>query len=133
MIELSNIGITTLELKEIMDMFPNLKFLTNEDILNNINFLKNIGCDERQIKNIILSNPSYLYRTIEDLTSLVNKLISLNILNINLLFESNPYFLNKDAFEIDDYIKYRLSIGRKLIDIIDEIIDNPYIIDEIIS
>ena len=86
--------------------------------------------DVRHIKNIIISNPYYLCRMNEDILKLISYLKKIGINNVNLLFDSNPFFLNYDRFEIEEYVNNKLDIGMELEDIIDSIEDNPYIIDE---
>lgn len=121
MIELYNFGLTDSEIKQIIQVCPNILDLTNEEILNNIELLKNIGCNERQIKNIILCNPFYLDRSLKDMTNLINKLIEIGITNIKLLIDSNPLLLNKDAYEIDKYVNQELNKGYNIEDIIDRL------------
>ena len=96
-----------------------------------IKILKYIDCLDRHIQNILICNPFYLYRSIDDVVKLIKKLLEIGMTNINLLFDSNPFLLNKDAYEIDDYINKKINNGKTLEDIVDEIDSNPYIIDEI--
>lgn len=131
MIELYNIGLDEFEISEMLNICPNIKELSNEDILNNIKLLEYIGCDKRHIKNILVANPFYLDRTLDDIKNLISKLLEIGITNINLLIDSNPFLLNKDAYEIDEYINTEKSKGKILEDIVDEFETNPYIIDEI--
>ena len=130
MIELSNIGLTDIEIENIINICPEIKELSNEKIFNSIKLLKNIECNDRHIRNIIATNPYYLIRDFNNMIELINKLIEIKIKNINLLFDSNPYFLNNDSYEIDDFIYNEQIKGKNLYDIIDEIENNPYIIDE---
>ena len=50
--------------------------------------------------------------------------------DINLLFDTNPYFLNYDVFEIEDYINKQVISGMNIEEIIDVIEENPYVIEE---
>ena len=131
MLGLYNLGFSDIEIKNILEIYPEIKNLTDEEILVNIEILKRIECNEKHIKNIISSNPYYLNRGLEDISGLINKLISIGITNVNLLFDSDPYLLNKDAYEIDEYIKIEQDKVKVLEDIKDEFESNPYIIDEI--
>lgn len=114
----------------MIEIFPNIINLSNIELENSIDLLKNINCNDRQIRNILISNPYYLDRSNEDILNLIKKLIQINIKNINLLFDSNPFLLNKDAYEIEEYIYKELNKGKILDEIIDEFESNPYIIDE---
>jgi len=131
MIELYNLGLNNNDINTMLEICPTIKDLTNDEILTNIKILKSINCNDRHIKNIIISNPMYLNRLSDDIIFLINKLKQLNISNINLLFDTNPFLLNKDAYEIDEYINFEIKKGKELEDIIDEFESNPYIIDEI--
>lgn len=113
--------------------FTNLKEFIDEDnredFLKIITLLENIGCDNAILKNIIVSNPIIFERGYEDIYELLNYLHSLGFTYINLLLDSYPLLLSKDAFEIKDYIQERLNKGDSLEDIIDDIDSNPSIID----
>ena len=127
--KLLDLGLSEIEIKNILEMCPNILNLTNIDINNKIEILKSIDCNNRHIKNILISNPYYLDRSDDDILNLIKKLIEIRITDINLLFDSNPYFLNKDAYEIEEYINFEISKGYNLEDIIDKIETNPYIVD----
>lgn len=119
------------EIKYISEIYPEILELDNQKIINSIEILKKVNCNERHIKNIILSNPFYFDRSSEDIVNLINRLIEIGIININLLFDSNPFLLNKDSYEIDKYLKEEIKKGKKIDDVVDELESNPYIIDEI--
>ena len=128
---LIELGIRYQDLQEMFNLNPMLEYLNDKEINDNILFLKSLKCSDIIIKNIIICNPFYLNRSITDLQKLVSKLISIGLTNLNLLFDSNPYLLNKDAFEIDSFIKEKLKLGFKLESIIDLIDSDPFITQEI--
>ena len=130
MLELYKIGITDLDLKDILETNPKITDISDEDIHKLINILKQINCNNQTIKNIIISNPFYLTRLDTDIINLINKLTTLGLNTLNLLFDSNPYLLNKDDFEIEDFVNDQLE-KYTLEEIIDIIDNNPFIIDEI--
>lgn len=127
---LYKLGLSDYDIKNMIELCPDLNDITDQNIITNINILTSIKCSEKHTKNILLSNPFYLTRDDDDILSLIKKLNELNISNINLLLDSNPFLLNKNAYEIDDYIKKELKSGKDLEEIIDEFESNPYIIDE---
>lgn len=129
MLELNNLGLTEIDLKDIIETNPEITKLSDDEIKNQIDILKQINCNNETIKNIIVTNPFYLTRLDDDILKLINKLTSLGLNNLNLLFNSNPYILNKDVFEINCFIKEQQT-KYTLEEIIDMIDDNPYIIDE---
>lgn len=123
--KLYNLGITYENIKDMIDMNPSIIELTNSELENKIQVLKSINCTDKQIKNIIVSNPKYLCRSDDDILNLIKKLLKLKMTNINLLLDSNPYLLNKDAYEIDEFIKQ-----NNISDIVNELEINPFIMDE---
>jgi hypothetical protein len=129
--ELINLGFSDMDLKSILEQCPNIMGISNEEVLGLIEILKYLGCEDRHIRNIIISNPYYLERNSVDVLKLIKYFKEINFSNLNLLFDSNPFLLNKDDFEIRGYVSDRLSMGMLLDDIIDEIDNNPYFIDEV--
>lgn len=128
--ELFSWNLNDLDIKEMISLNKDILSLDSEEIRNIINILKYINCNDSEIRNILTVNPNYLSRCYSDVIDLINKLKSLNIYDLNELFNSNPHLLNKDSFEIEDYINSEKDKGRKLDDIIDELVSNPFIIDE---
>ena len=126
--ELFKLGLNENEIKSIYNIN---EYIIDEDIIKMIYILEKINCTEKHIKNIILSNPLYLSRSVSDVIELINKLDSLGITNLNIVFDSNPYLLNKDAFEIEEFINKKLKDGMILEDIVDLIDSNSYVIDEL--
>ena len=100
-----------------------------EDFLKIIHLLENIGCKQEILENIIVGNPNILERSYEDVYNLLSYLDSLGFTYLNLLLDSYPLLISKDAFEIKDYLNKRLQNGEELSDIIDDIDSNPSIID----
>ena len=129
--ELFSWNLNDLDIKEMISINKEILSLDNEEIRNIVSILKNINCNDIEIRNILVTNPNYLSRCYSDVIELINKFKSLNIDDLNELFNSNPHLLNKDVFEIEDYINSEISNGKKLDDIIDELVSNPFIIDEV--
>ena len=129
--ELFSWNFNDLDIKEMISINKEILSLDNEEIRNIVSILKNINCSDSEIRNILTTNPNYLSRCYSDVIELINKFKSLNIDDLNELFNSNPHLLNKDVFEIEDYINSEISNGKKLDDIIDELVSNPFIIDEV--
>ena len=129
--ELFNLGISEKTMDNMLDINPYLKQITKDEILNKIQLLKSINCSDREIFNVISSNPIYLNQTNDKLVTLFNYLLSLGFSTLDVLFDANPYILNLDIFEIEKYINTRLNSGELLEDIIDELDSNPYLFNEI--
>ena len=117
---LFNLGLNENEIKNIITTNNEVMDLSDEEIKSLISILVNVGCKDYHIKNIIIANPYYLSRSITDVNNLISKLSLLGITHLETTFDSNPWLLNKDAYEIDEYIKDEQFKGLSL----DEIIDN---------
>lgn len=128
---LKKMGISEKTIKAMEEIFPNINNITEKEILEKIKILNDIGCDHIQIKNIISSNAMYLDRSNTDIEKLINKLKELGFENLDLIFDGNPYVLNLEAFEIEEYVKSREKQGELLEDIVDEISSKLYLLNEI--
>ena len=125
--ELYNLEIDDDTLLTMLEMNPEIKELTSNEVLNKINLLKIINCSNRQITNIISSNSIYLSRMDDDIKKLISYLLSVGFKSLNILFDSNPYILNLDEFEVKNYINKRVVSGESLSDIVDDLDTNPYL------
>ena len=129
--ELFNLGISEKTMNNILDINPYLKQISKDEILHKIQLLKSIDCSNREILNIISSNPLYLNQTNDKLVALFNYLLTLGFNTLDVLFDANPYILNLDVFEIEKYINIRINNGELLNNIIDDLDSNPYLFNEI--
>lgn len=127
---LNNLGIEEKDIKNMIEQCPNILSLEENEITRKIEILKQIGCKEEHIRNILICNPCYLDRLETDILSLIRYLIKNKFECLYLLFDSNPFILNKDVFEIENYINEKLSQEESLEDILDELDSNPYLFDD---
>lgn len=103
---LLKLGINEKEIKNIMDVNRGLN--DYEEYEKNIETLRIVGCSEEVIKNIIISNPNVLIRSNSDIINLIKYLKILGLQSLNIVFDTNPYLLNKDDFEVEEFInKYK--------------------------
>ena len=116
---------------QMKELNPNLDNLSKFEILQKIDILQKENCDKIQIRNIISSNSLYLDRLNTDINNLIKKLKKYGFDNLDLLFDSNPYILNLDDFEIENYIKQQTENGENIEDIIDELSSNPLLFNNI--
>lgn len=128
--ELYNMNLQDNTLRTMIEMNPNMVNLSSKDVLDKIDILKSINCSDIEIRNIVSSNSLYFDRTNEEIVKLINKLKEYNFDTLNILFDSNPYILNLEPFEIDNYINNRLN-NESLEDIIDDLDSNPYLFNEL--
>ena len=129
--ELYRIGISENTIKNMLELVPYISEMSEKEIKEKELILKKINCDENQIINIISSNPTYLDKTNDIVLRLISKLKSYGFSMLNILFDSNPYILNLEVFEIENYINNRLDSGEELEDIIDDLDSNPILFNEI--
>ena len=129
--ELYNLGISDTTLKCMIEINPEILEMSNNEINDKKDILKRINCTDREILNIISSNALMLNRTNSGLIDLINYLKELGFNNLNILFDSNPYILNLEPFEIKRYIDDKLNGGESVDDVIDELDSNPYLFNEL--
>lgn len=128
--ELFNLGICENTIKVMIELNPEIKEMPNDKIKEKEIILNKINCSQIQIKNIISSNALYLNRTNEEIIKLINTLIKYEFNNLNILFDSNPYILNLEPFEIEKYINSRINDGEILENIVDDLDSNPYLFND---
>ena len=116
---LYNLDLNENEILDIADANGEVQDLSEEEMLKYIYVLIDIGCTQKQIHTIITSNPAYFSRDIDDVGSFLRKLKSYDI-DVSLAVEANPWLLNKDSFELDEFINEKRSLG--IAD--DKILDN---------
>ena len=128
---LKNLEISEKTISQMIEVCPNIKELGEREILEKIEILKKINCNDIQIRNIVSSNPMYLDRSNTDVNKLIKKMNEVGFSTLNILFDGNPYILNLDAFEVENYIKERQKNGELLEDIVDDMESNLYVFQEI--
>ena len=116
---LYNLDLNENEILDIADANGEVQDLSEEEMIKYIYVLIDIGCTQKQIHTIITSNPAYFSRDIDDVGSFLRKLKSYDI-DVSLAVEANPWLLNKDSFELDEFINEKRSLG--IAD--DKILDN---------
>lgn len=129
--ELYKLGISENTINEMLNVNPNLKDISDNEIIQKENILKQIGCNDSQVLNIISSNAMYLDKIDNEVIELLTYLSKLGFTILSVLLDSNPYILNLEVFEIERYIKNRLQNNESLEDIIDDLDSNPYLFNEI--
>ena len=113
------------------ELCPNIIDMEKEEILEKIEILRKINCNKMQIRNIISSNAMYLDRLSTDVNKLIKKLKEMGFETLNILIEENPYILNLDDFEVENYITKRLEKGEKQKEIVEDMTLNPLLFNEV--
>lgn len=131
MLELVYLGISDDEFNQILEINPNVKNMTNEDIKNKLDILRTVKCSDKNICNIITYNPLFFNLSDDDVISLIGYLTHKGFKCLNILFDSNPNILNMGVDEIDTYIAGRVEDGEELASVVDELDSNPILFDEI--
>lgn len=116
---LYNLDLNENEILDIAEANGEVQDLSEEEMIKYIYVLIDIGCTQKQIHTIITSNPAYFSRDVEDVGSFLRKLKSYDV-DVSLALEANPWLLNKDSFELDEFINEKRSLG--IAD--DKILDN---------
>ncbi len=114
---LFDLGLTVDDIKNMLEINPYIPNLDAELI----DILKENGCSNTHIKNILMANPLYLNRSKTDILKLIDKLKDLGITHLETTFDTNPWLLNKDVFEIDEFIEGQIKLGLTMDEIVDMI------------
>lgn len=114
---LLELGIDVKDINNIIEMNKNL--VDYEDYKKNVEVLKMIGCDDKEIRNIIISNPNFIIRSNSDVVKLIKAFNSYGFTDLDMLFDSNPYLLNLDDFELIDFFNKKEKEGLSKQEIID--------------
>jgi len=125
--ELFNLGLSDETIKNMYELNPDME---DKDILEKKYILEEIKCSNNQIRNIISSNVLFISKLNTDVINLINCLYNYGFNNLNILFDANPYILNLDVFEIENYIKKRQENGELLEEIVEDLDFNPYLFNE---
>ena len=96
--ELYNLELSDNTINAMCELNPEVKDLTEEEIIEKEELLESLGADRQEVINIISSNSMYLSRTNEEIKNLVECLKKYGFTNLDVLFDSNPYILNLDPF-----------------------------------
>lgn len=125
--ELFKLGISDPDIRQMIEMNPEIELLSEQEILSKIQFLLEINCTSSQIRNILITNPFYFNLSSDHIANTIHTLKNLGFTNLNLLYDSNPFFLNYEIEEINEYIVNKQNEGLELSDIVMMIEDNPYL------
>lgn len=128
--ELYNLDLSENIVKSMIELNDEIKEMSNSEIKEKKVILEQVGLTENQIRNVISSNPMFLSRANNEILNLIKCLYSYGFDTLNILFDSNPYILNLEEFEINNYINERKECGEILEDIIDDLDSNPYLFNE---
>ena len=128
--DLIDVALDDTSIRAMVEMNPNIKELSMEEIRNKIRILQEIGCSLNQVMNIVSSNSMFLDRNDNEIINLIKYLSSKGFSTLNILLDSNPYILNLEVNEIDNYINNRLKNNEILSDIIDDLEGNPILFNE---
>lgn len=113
------------EVIELLNMNPDIETLEKETANFFFETLKGLGYGEEKIKNIVLANPFSITKDSDDLKNLIESLKSLDRDYLHYIFYDNPWLLNKDAFEVEAFLKEKQAIGWDIEDIVEYIFMNP--------
>ena len=120
-------GFTIEEITILMDSNEDISYISDNDVKEIINLLKNNNCSNDTIKNIFICNPFSITNSINDTNKLIDKLKELGFNNINLLLDTNPYILNISDKFIEKLYNKKKEEGLSKDEIIDFISYNNVI------
>lgn len=102
------------EFLELLKINPDIKNVDEEDIVALISILKSIDLQAEQIRKVIIANPFYLTRTPNDIERLFEIFKSLDVTYLDSILLNCSWLLDKDSFEIEDYIENKINSGLEM-------------------
>ena len=127
--ELYNYDINDKDIKNMLEINNDIFNLTNEEIKEKITILESINCSNDTIRHILTTNVFYLTNNSNDVINLI-KLFNEFSIDINEMLNINPFILNNNIYDIKEYIDKCKTKGLNNEFIVDNLINNPYIINE---
>lgn len=115
---LTKYGFTIEELNFMLDTNPDINSLSEKEIYEKIDMLGKVGCMSNHIKNIFITNPFYLTRNICDIKKIIDKLNDEGVMNLYILFDSNPFILNISLKTMEENISNLRKMKYNMRDII---------------
>ena len=112
-------GFTIEDINILMDTNEDISLVSDNEVNEIIKLLENNNCTVDSIKNILICNPFVITSSIIDINRLIDKLKELGFKNINLLFDSNPYILNKSDKELEKLYNKKQEEGLNKDEIMD--------------
>ena len=119
-------GFTIEEIQNMMDSNEDILQVDDSEIEELIKLLKDIGCSLNSIKNILSCNPFYLTRGLNSIKKLLNKFYELGFSYLYILFDSNPYILNKSDTDLEELYNQKISEGLTKSEVLDFIQYNMF-------
>lgn len=87
-------GFTIEEIKIIMDSNYDFDMIKDKDINELINILDGIGCLNKHIKNIFITNPFIFNQSTKEIKKIIEFLYKIGLDNLWFIFDTDPYLLN---------------------------------------
>ena len=110
-----SIGLSEEEKNAIRLQNPEFDSYDEMVALRNIELLRSNGCSNRTIKNVVVSNSSFLKISTLDFSQLVSYLHKdLKIKDLNELFHRNPSILSKSKGDLENFILEQQALGNDL-------------------
>ena len=106
-----------------------LKNISKEHIKKILKVLSDQKCNNKELRNIILTNPDVLQKDPDELEELIYKIKEYNVIHLNKTMNNYPYILNKKAYEIDTFIFLKQKDGLTEEEMIRLLENEPYKID----
>lgn len=128
---LKELGIHEKDVDALCKLNPELEAYDPKKARTNIAFLKDEGCSDLYIRNIIINNTYFLNNEPKMTQELIEYLKEdLEFKDLDLLFDSNAYLLNLEKKYLQDFVKEKKQAGKTLEEIRDLIELNLFIMEE---
>lgn len=102
---LYNLNLNESEILKMIDTNNHIKDMSNLEMITYIYILVDIGCSQAQLLDIITANPNYFSRSEDDIRKILERLLSLEKIDIPSILVNKPDILSVDVGLLEDYFK----------------------------
>lgn len=102
---LYNLNLNESEILKMVDTNNHIKDMSDLEMSTYIYILVDIGCSQTQLLDIITANPNYFSRSVDDIRKILERLLSLEKIDIPSILVNKPDILSVDVGLLEDYFK----------------------------
>lgn len=110
---LYNLNLNESEILKMVDTNSCIKDMSDLEMSTYIYILVDIGCSQAQLLAIITSNPNYFSRSEDDIKRILERLLSLENVDIPSILVNKPDILSIDVSLLEDYFKNNSNLSAQ--------------------
>lgn len=108
---LYNLNLNESEILKMVDRNNHIKDMSDLEMITYIYILVDIGCSQAQLLDIITANPNYFSRSEDDIRKILERLLSLEKIEIPSVLVNKPDILSIDVSLLEDYFRNNSNLS----------------------